>query len=298
MEDHPTSITTSALPYPGREPLNLVRRPSEFRGKLANPELEELAKTMTFQVALLGTDGGWVLASDTLMRVGSGLWVAGRETTFMDRTRRSKIVDCPKWKFIYAFSGVAQLSAKAGEMLEARAENSNGIPPESRWQFLNEIDAEVSIPVDENELVDRKDRADGSTLIVIFYGSPTELLTLRIGSGVTNYSMPPTADEPLFPAYGGATNLAMYLPNGFYEPKAPRQLKPVSHLKFLAACAVLEANFFEPKTVGGLELSYQENDKAEVKKALLPELEAIRQRYKRFKESLRRMLLSPSPKLN
>ena len=294
MED-PTSITTSALHYPGQEPRNVVRHSARFRGKLANPELEELAKTMTFQVALLGTDGGWVLASDTSMRVGSGLWVAGRETTFLDRTRRSKIVHCPKWKFIYAFSGVTQLSAKAGERLEACAAQSKGIPPADREQVLYAIESQVlpPIPPDENERVDREDRADGSTLIVVFYARPRQLLTLQIGSGVTNYSLPPTTDDPLFPAYGGATNLAMYWPERFYAPKSRNQLKPVSHLKFLAACAVLEANFFEPKTVGGLELSYQENDKAEVRKALPPELAAIRKRHDElFNKSLRRMLLA------
>ena len=246
----------------------IERGPSaRFRGKLANPELEALARTMTLQVAMIGSDG-WVLASD--MAVFGQHPTADRaegRPAFLSTTKLvSKIVCRRDLHFIYAFFGdVDQVAAKAGRLLEERTASCP--EPERRRALLAAIADELS-------------GVEDSGLLVIFWEPQTELWEVHIGR------------EPVRCArltFGGAGNLALYYPFRFYGRNNPLSVKD---LKFLAAYTILEGHEINPTVIEDLELWYAERGK--VTKAGPDELAAIRQRADRFNKNLRRRLLASS----
>lgn len=272
MEDL-TGITTRALHYPGREPRNLVGQSARFRGKLANPELEELAKTMTLQVAMIGSDG-WVLASDKHL-FGLDPTRSGGVTEYDSEMMpgHSKIRFRKEERLIWAFSGNVDVSYQAGIQLQRSAK---GISPPDREEALNEIGREVAI-----EYPSQMESGHGGTLLVISCSPKTDLWTLRIGSG-------PTPSNSF--AFGGAGNRAKFLVERFYERR------PVADLKLLAVLTIIEGHHFNPSTVNGLELWYAE--KGNITQAKRRELADLKKHAARFNAELRQRLLAPSPKRN
>jgi len=196
---------------------------------------EALVKLMTFQVALLGTDG-WVLASDTCIFDPYPTAVGSNESPMVIgvRSTGTKIVYRPEIGVIYACSGGSNLSYETGANLERRLKAA--ISPEGRYAALDES---------EKEAISRYSQEVDGSLIVIFLTDPIECWTISIRGVPVRRSLV---------AYGGGGNLAMYFPNRLYIERN----RPVADLKLLAAYAVLEANFFNPSVVEGLEMYWSE----------------------------------------
>jgi len=201
-------------------------------------EEEMLAKSMTFQVAMMASDG-WVLASDTCA-FDPYMARALDDTVMVSiRSPTRKIVHRSELSLTYAFSG-GSLARRAGLTLEDGLRNGVVQPPD-RAAFLNECLTKTAQQY--------KDERPGGSLLVIFDSiAMPEIWTVDFGR---------TAVSRTDLAFGGGGNLAMLFPQRYYVRA------PVDRLKFLAAHTILEAHVFNPSVVDGLEVWSGKNGQIE-----------------------------------
>jgi len=238
--------------------VSLVNR-GRFVGYSSQEEM--LLRSMTFQVGLLGTNG-WVLASDTCLYEPYPVATGERSTVVPIRSMGSKIVHNQTARMIYAVSGGVNLSREAGEILNRQA-GTNGIELDKRREILSEVGPQTLA-----KFPNAQDRNLGGTLLVIFYDPKPAMWTLDIGGA-------PVLRESL--AFGGAGSLAMLFAVRYYE-----KTRPVEELTFLAAHSIIEASFFNPSLVDGLELWSCTDGRVE--RALDTELVKLQERSAQFNE--------------
>lgn len=228
---------------------------------------EALVKFMTFQVALIGTDG-WVLASDERAYDLFAAPTSQGAKSVAPMSRVSKIIHPANLDFIYALSGGNDLSRDTGRALEEIAGATAKLPPAKRRDALADAQAQV---VQQKYAGQR--RLDGALLVL--FESPQELWSMSIPGAPVQYKE--------F-AFGGAGNLAMLYVQRHYQRVA------VSKLKFLAAHTVLEGHFCNPSVVEGLELYWSEN--GVIHRATDAELQGLRKRSEAAHSSIDALLVT------
>jgi hypothetical protein len=199
-------------------------------------ETEELAKFVTLQIALMGSDG-WVLASDTRAYQPAFLPIRSAAAQAQVLSETNKIVNCEEQHIIYAFSGGA-FAQETGILLRRMASQAD---PGNRAAVLIEA-------VRQCARSRPNDQPDGS-LIVIFQQPHIEIWTLDIGR----------IQPKIEPKWGwsGGGSLALIFPQLYYATL------PINKLKLLAAHTILTGRACNPTVVGGLELWSGASDLAE-----------------------------------
>ena len=160
-------------------------------GMLCEPtaisETEELAKFMTFQVAMMASDG-WVLASDTRAYDPYPMRVTDHAMLAPVMSATSKILYRADLSLIYSVFGTDSVARLVGSELESRV--AAGVTPDQRREVLSAAGMEG---------LKRHGKPDiGSGLLVVFLTPAPQIWVLECGR---------TAIERKEFGFGGAGNL-------------------------------------------------------------------------------------------